>query len=85
MDSKWLLSHGKLHGKLLTFRADTVAPETAPFMDNETNSRWTLAGRAVDGPMRGTELKWISSIQCRDDAWIAEYPETSWFKPDTQP
>ena len=74
-----------INGKLLTFRADTISPETAPFMDNETNSRWTLAGRAVDGPMRGTELEWISSIQCRDDAWIAEYPETSWFKPDTQP
>ena len=74
-----------INGKLLTFRADSVAPETAPFMDNETNSRWTLAGRAVDGPMRGTELEWISSIQCRDDAWKAEYPETSWFKPDAQP
>ncbi|MDA7627647.1 DUF3179 domain-containing protein [Verrucomicrobia bacterium] len=74
-----------INGKLFTFRADMVAPETAPFMDNETNSRWTLAGRAVDGPMRGTELEWISSIQCRDDAWKAEYPETFWFKPDTQP
>jgi hypothetical protein len=75
----------KINGKLLTFRADTIAPETAPFMDNETNSRWTLAGRAVDGPMRGTELEWVPSIQCRDAAWKAEYPETSWFKPDVQP
>ena len=74
-----------INGKLLTFRADTIAPETAPFMDNETNSRWTLAGRAVDGPMRGTELDWVPSIQCRDDAWKAEYPETSWFKPEAKP
>lgn len=73
-----------VNGKLLTFRADTIAPETAPFMDNETNSRWTLAGRAVDGPMRGAELEWVPSIQCRDVAWKAEYPKSSWFKPDAQ-
>lgn len=66
--------------RVLTFRADNIAPETAPFMDNETNSRWTLAGRAVDGPLRGTELKWIPSIQCRAEAWKAEYPESTWFQ-----
>ncbi len=75
----------KVNGKLLSFRADTIAPETAPFMDNETNSRWTLAGRAVDGPLRGSELEWVPSIQCRDKAWKSEYPESSWFKPATHP
>lgn len=60
----------------LTFYADNGSPETAPFKDRETGTRWTLAGRAVDGPLRGTELKWINCIQCRWHAWSAEYPET---------
>jgi len=60
----------------LTLYADKVSPETAPFKDKETGTRWTLAGRAVDGPLRGKELPWINSIQCRWYAWSAEYPET---------
>lgn len=66
----------KVDGRTLSFRADEIAPETAPFMDNETNSRWTLAGRAVDGPLRGKELKWIDSVQCKWYAWAYEYPQT---------
>ena len=65
-----------LDGRTLTFYADEVSPESAPFKDNETGSRWTLAGRAVDGPLRGKELGWAGSIQCRWYAWSAEYPET---------
>jgi hypothetical protein len=60
----------------LTLYADDISPESAPFKDKETGSRWTLAGRAVDGPMRGKELHWINSIQCRWYAWSSEYPET---------
>ncbi len=63
-------------GRSLTFRADEIAPETAPFMDNETDTRWTLAGRAVDGPLKGKELTWVDSIQCKWYAWQNEYPET---------
>jgi hypothetical protein len=60
----------------LTLFADDVSPESAPFKDKETGTRWTLAGRAVDGPLRGQELQWVNSIQCRWYAWAAEYPET---------
>ena len=63
-------------GRILTFYADSIAPETAPIMDRETGTRWTLAGRAVDGPLRGKELEWISCIQCSWYAWAAENPET---------
>ena len=66
----------KLGGRTLTLYADKGSPESAPFKDKETGTRWTLAGRAVDGPLRGKELKWVSSIQCRWYAWSAEYPET---------
>ena len=63
-------------GQTLTFEADSISPESAPFKDRETGTRWTIAGRGVDGPLRGKELNWISSIQCRWYAWSSEYPET---------
>lgn len=63
-------------GRQLTFTVDGSAPATAPFKDSETGAHWTLAGRAVDGELRGKELNWINSIQCRWYAWIAEYPDT---------
>jgi hypothetical protein len=65
----------------LTFYADDISPETAPFKDRETGTRWTLAGRAVDGKLRGRELEWAPSIACRWYAWSHEYPKT---KIDTQ-
>lgn len=67
----------KLERRHLTFYADAVSPETAPFKDKETGSRWTLAGRAVDGLLKGKELTWVNSIQCRWYAWAAENPETA--------
>ena len=66
----------KLDGRQLTFYADKGSPETAPFKDRETGTRWTLAGRDVDGRLRGKELKWVDSIQCRWYAWSAVFPKT---------
>jgi hypothetical protein len=65
-----------LDGKPLTLYADEISPETAPFKDKETGTRWTVAGRGIDGPLRGRELRWIDSIQCRWYAWSAEHPDT---------
>lgn len=67
----------KLDDRVLSFYADDISPDTAPFKDQETGSRWTLAGRAVDGPLRGRELTWTPSIQCRWYAWSNEYPSTT--------
>ena len=72
--------NAKLSDRNLTFYADDVSPETAPFKDKETGTRWTLAGRAVDGPLKGHELTWVPSIQCRWYAWAAEYPGTEVYK-----
>jgi hypothetical protein len=58
------------------FYADDVSPETAPIKDKQTETRWTLAGRAVDGPLKGRELRWVDGVQCRWYAWAAEYPQT---------
>jgi hypothetical protein len=67
-------------GRRLSFYGDQVSPESAPFKDRETGTRWTIAGRAVDGPLRGKELIWIPSIQCRWYAWSGEYPQTAVFE-----
>jgi hypothetical protein len=67
----------RLQDRRLTFYADEIAPETAPFMDRETGTRWSLAGRGIDGPLRGRELTWVNSIQCRWYAWAAEHPGTA--------
>ena len=54
-----------------------LSPESAPFKDKETGSRWTVVGRSVDGPLKGKQLDWIDSIQSRWYAWAANYPETA--------
>ena len=73
--------YSKLGDRRLTFYADPGSPETAPFKDKETESRWTLAGRAVDGPLKGQELTWVNSVQCRWYAWVAGYPKTDVYVP----
>lgn len=71
----------RIDGRELTFYADEISPLTAPFKDRETGTRWTLAGRGIDGPLRGRELKWMPSLQCRWYAWSFEFPDTELYKP----
>jgi uncharacterized protein DUF3179 len=71
---------GTIDDRPLTFYADDISPETAPFKDKETGTRWTLAGRGIDGPLKGRELTWAPSIQCRWFAWSGEYPKTDVWK-----
>ena len=49
----------------------------APFVDQETGSRWDVAGRAVEGKLKGWTLTWIDGTQVKWFAWSAEHPETS--------
>jgi hypothetical protein len=53
----------------------------ALFRDKETGSRWDIAGRAVEGALKGWTLAWLDSTQVKWFAWSAEYPETSIYKP----
>ena len=71
----------EVEGQKLTLYADDISPDTAPFKDKETGTRWTIAGRGIDGPLRGKELAWVDSIQCRWYAWSAEYPNTQLYAP----
>ncbi len=52
----------------------------APFTDKETGSRWDVAGRAVEGELKGWTLEWLDGTQVKWFAWAAEYPETSIYR-----
>jgi hypothetical protein len=52
----------------------------APFVDKETGSHWDIAGRAIDGELKGWTLKWLDGTQVKWFAWAAEYPETSIYQ-----
>ncbi|MSR63542.1 MAG: DUF3179 domain-containing protein [Planctomycetes bacterium] len=72
-----------LEGAKLDFYGDPVSPATAPIKDRETGTRWSLAGRGIDGLLRGKELVWVDSVQCRWYAWVAEHPDTEVFTAQT--
>ena len=52
----------KVQGRLLTFYADEISPATAPFKDKETGTRWSMAGRGIDGPLRGVMREQIINL-----------------------
>jgi hypothetical protein len=62
----------RVDGRSLTFRASG----RTQFSDRETGSRWSLAGLAIEGPLKGTRL---SALPHQDAFWFA------WaaFQPDT--
>jgi hypothetical protein len=62
--------------RAVTLELDRKA-EAAPFVDQETKSHWDIAGRAVEGPLKGWTLTWLDSTQVKWFAWSAEYPQTS--------
>jgi hypothetical protein len=62
--------------RTVTLESKTVEKETT-FVDKETGSRWDIAGRAVEGKLKGWTLPWLEGTQVKWFAWAAEYPETS--------
>ncbi|HEV3118600.1 MAG TPA: DUF3179 domain-containing (seleno)protein [Gemmataceae bacterium] len=51
-----------------------------PVTDQETGSHWDIAGRGVDGLLKGWTLEWVDSTQVKWFAWAAEYPGTSIYE-----
>jgi hypothetical protein len=47
-----------------------------PWVDQETGSRCTIAGRAVSRPRRGRTLRRLPGVIVKWYAWAAGYPET---------
>jgi hypothetical protein len=48
-----------------------------PFVDEKTGSRFDIAGRGVDGELKGWTLKPHEAVVCKWFAWAAEYPSTT--------
>jgi hypothetical protein len=67
--------------KAVTLRRDDKVP-AAPFVDEQTGSRWDVAGRAVEGELKGYTLTWLDSVQVKWFAWAAEYPKTTVYGAD---
>lgn len=63
-------------GEAVTLTVDANDAD-APWVDQETGSRWSVVGRAVSGPRKGQTLRWLPGIMVKWYAWSAEYPETS--------
>jgi hypothetical protein len=57
----------------------TLAPAgvAGRFRDAETKSVWDVAGRCVEGDLKGYTLEWVDSVQVKWFAWAAEYPATT--------
>jgi hypothetical protein len=58
-------------GRMLTFEGEDGA-----FVDRETGSTWTLAGRAVSGPLIGERLEPVPHLDTFWFAWWGHHPET---------
>jgi hypothetical protein len=60
-----------LDGQRLTF-----IKSDSGFMDIETNSRWTIVGKAIEGSLKGKQLPWILHGNHFAFAWLAFHPES---------
>ncbi len=63
-------------GGLPVTLAVAAGDDLAPWVDSETGSRWSVAGRAVSGPRAGQALRWLPGVSVRWYAWAASYPTT---------
>ena len=62
-------------GNKLTFR-----PEGDTFVDNETGTTWNILGKAIGGPMAGTQLTPIVHGNHFWFSWGAFQPETQVYQ-----
>jgi hypothetical protein len=69
-------TEGKAEPVMLVLASDGTDPE-APWIDKESLSRWSIAGRAVSGPRQGQTLRWLPGVMVKWYAWAASYPRTS--------
>ena len=45
--------------------------------DTKTKSRWSMEGRAIDGPLFGKQLKALRGLQSEWYGWYANHPKTT--------
>ena len=60
--------------------------EPLQMIDRATNSVWSkLDGEAIDGPLKGEQLKMLPSFQLFWFAWSDFYPNTTVYRPSKSP
>lgn len=64
-------------GRLLTF-----AVESGALVDEETGTRWSFDGLALDGELRGSQLRAVRSLRLFWFAWVAFHPNTELRRPE---
>ena len=68
----------QVDGQDLTFVADDDT-----FLDNETGSRWSIFGTAIEGPLAGSQLEQVIAAEHLWFAWAAFKPDTRiWTQPE---
>ena len=63
-------------GEPVNLTVDSSDAES-PWVDSQTRSRWSIAGRASSGSRKGQTLRWLPGVMVKWYAWAAEYPKTS--------
>ncbi len=64
-----------LNGQLLTFNLATTEPNWTA-IDEQTGSTWDSQGRAISGPLAGSQLDWVSSFITEWYGWADFHPQT---------
>src|SRR5207302_7422517 len=63
----------------------TLSATAGRVQDDETKSTWDIAGRCVEGELKGWTLEWVDSVQVRWFAWAAEHRGTAIYEAPTPP
>ena len=63
-----------VNGKLLTFKYNNLK-----VIDDQTNSVWSISGKAIEGKLKGTQLKHILQGDYFSFAWFVFRPETKLY------
>ncbi len=64
-------------GRTLTIEARKSPQGRRGFYDKETNSRWSIEGKAEEGSLKGMELQRIDSHNSQWYGWVSYFPETT--------
>lgn len=67
----------RVEGRVLTFEAKRSAEGRILFYDRETATRWDIAGRAEEGPLKGRRLARIENHLSQWYGWVAYFPDTT--------
>jgi len=71
-----------LNDRILEFAYDG---EAGQYLDQQTGSRWTIEGKAVEGPLAGSQLELIDSSYVRWHGWAFSHKDTEIFFSKAEP